>query len=126
MKIDAVGVTTSNLRQSVNFYSLLGFVFPEFKDDEGHLEPLTSDSSARLMIDTKKMVEDILGEKPKPANHSCFAIRFDTPGELDTCAGRLKEAGFKIVKEPWNAFWGQRYAIIEDPDGYKIDLYARI
>ena len=34
------------------------------------------------------------------------------------------DAGFAVVKEPWDAFWGQRYAIVSDPDGYTIDLFA--
>jgi uncharacterized glyoxalase superfamily protein PhnB len=28
------------------------------------------------------------------------------------------------VKEPWDAFWGQRYAAVGDPDGNLIDLFA--
>jgi uncharacterized glyoxalase superfamily protein PhnB len=27
-------------------------------------------------------------------------------------------------KEPWDAFWGQRYASVKDPDGNQIDLFA--
>jgi uncharacterized glyoxalase superfamily protein PhnB len=34
------------------------------------------------------------------------------------------QAGFKGKKEPWDAFWGQRYACALDPDGYQIDLFA--
>lgn len=32
--------------------------------------------------------------------------------------------GFNGKKEPWDAFWGQRYAQIEDPDGHTVDLFA--
>ena len=27
-------------------------------------------------------------------------------------------------KAPWDAFWGQRYAMIRDPDGNEVDLFA--
>jgi len=27
-------------------------------------------------------------------------------------------------EEPWDAFWGQRYAIVRDPDGNGVDLFA--
>ncbi len=30
------------------------------------------------------------------------------------------------VKEPWDAFWGQRYAVIADPDGNTVDLFAAL
>ena len=36
----------------------------------------------------------------------------------------IRDAGFTVVKEPWDAFWGQRYAIVADPDGYMVDLFA--
>ena len=124
MKIDAVGVTSSNLQKTVNFYKLLGFEFAEFKTDEDHLEPVISPGSARLMIDTKAMIRGILGEEPKPGNHSTFAIAYDSPAEVDTVAAGVKQAGYNIVTEPWDAFWGQRYAIVQDPDGYKVDLFA--
>jgi len=124
MKLNAVGITTSNMRKTVEFYSLLGFKFPDFKEDEAHLEPVTSEGSARLMIDTKDVVKDIIGENPKPSNHSPFALQYDDPKEIDEVIKQIRKADFKIVKEPWDAFWGQRYAVVEDPDGYRVDLYA--
>ena len=124
MKIDAVGVTSSNLSRAVEFYRLLGFEFPEFKEDEDHLEAKEIVGSARLMIDTKKSFAEILGKEPKPGNHGAFAIRYDSPRELNAAAKKVKDGGFKLVKEPWDAFWGQRYAVVEDPDGYQIDLFS--
>jgi len=76
------------------------------------------------MIDKKWIIKGIIGDYPKPANHSVFAIRFNSPKEADHAVKKIKEQGFLVVKEPWDAFWKQRYAIVEDPDGYKIDLYA--
>lgn len=126
MKIDAVSVSSSNLKKTVQFYTLLGFTFHNFKDDEDHLEPTTLDGSAKLMIDSEKMVRNIIGENPKPGNHSSFAIQYDSPSELNEVVEKLKEQNFIVVKEPWDAFWGQRYAIVQDPDGYKVDLYAAL
>ena len=124
MKLDAVGVTSSNLKRTVDFYTLLGFQFSDYKADDQHLEPITPDGSARLMIDAKNIVKDIIGENPIPGNHSSFAIRYNSADEINEVVEKVISAGFKVVKKPWDAFWGQRYAIIEDPDGYKVDLYA--
>ncbi len=126
MKLNAVGVTSSDMRKTVSFYSLLGFTFSEFKDDEQHLEPFTPDKSARLMIDAKSAVKEIIGQDPQPGNHSSFAIEYDSPEEVDRVVEAVFNAKGKVVREPWDAFWGQRYAIVEDPDGYKIDLYAAL
>ena len=35
-------------------------------------------------------------------------------------------AGFHGEKEPWDAFWGQRYAQVRDPDGVPVDLFAAL
>jgi uncharacterized glyoxalase superfamily protein PhnB len=37
---------------------------------------------------------------------------------------KVVAAGFKAKKEPWDAFWGQRYASVVDPDGNSVDLFA--
>lgn len=124
MKIDAVGVASSNLKRTVDFYTQLGFQFPGYKGGEQHLEPITPNGSARLMIDTKNVVKDIIGEDPKPGNHSSFAIQYNSAEEVNKIITDVMSGGFKVIKEPWNAFWGQRYAVVEDPDGYRVDLYA--
>ena len=33
-------------------------------------------------------------------------------------------AGFTGKTEPFDAFWGQRYATVVDPDGNPVDLFA--
>jgi uncharacterized glyoxalase superfamily protein PhnB len=36
----------------------------------------------------------------------------------------LVAAGAESRNEPWDAYWGQRYAQVKDPDGNVIDLFA--
>ncbi len=126
MKLDAISVTSTNLEHSVKFYSLLGFVFPAFGKDEKHLEPNTKPGDVRLMIDTADLIESIIGSKPTPPNHSSFAILCESPAQVNEVTKAIEDAGFIVFKEPWDAFWGQRYAIVKDPDGYMIDLFARL
>ncbi|HWF79810.1 MAG TPA: VOC family protein [Streptosporangiaceae bacterium] len=35
-------------------------------------------------------------------------------------------AGYEGHLEPWDARWGQRYAIVKDPDGNAVDLFAAL
>ena len=39
---------------------------------------------------------------------------------------RLVDLGYRAQHEPWDAFWGQRYATVLDPDGNHVDLYAAL
>jgi len=43
---------------------------------------------------------------------------------VDELYARVRAAGFDTEKEPWDAFWGQRYAQVRDPDGVPVDLFA--
>lgn len=126
MKISAVGVSSSDIKKTVEFYSILGFDFSEADLSQDHVEPVTPEGSARLMIDSNQMIKDIFGQEPVQGNHSTFAIEYSSVGELNSVADKLTKAGFVFKKEPWDAFWGQRYAIIADPDGCLVDLYARL
>ena len=39
---------------------------------------------------------------------------------------RAVEAGHTSRSDPFDAFWGQRYATVLDPDGNPVDLYAAL
>lgn len=126
MKLNAVGVTTSDFKKTITFYTILGFKFNKHNEGDDHLDSIPEEGSIRLMIDTKSLVEEIIGEEPMHGNHSAFALEYDSPEEINEIVQKLKSEGFTVVKEPWDAFWGQRYAIVADPDGYKVDLYAAL
>lgn len=126
MKLDAVGVTSSDIRKSVEFYKILGFEFDEFDDGEQHVESVVKEGSIRLMIDHKELMESLLGEEPKPGNHASFAIAYESANEVNEIVRNLIDSGFKVKKEPFDAFWGQRYAMVVDPEGYTVDLYAKL
>jgi uncharacterized glyoxalase superfamily protein PhnB len=126
MRLDAITVTSRDMVKSAKFYALLGFEFPKFEADTKHLEPTTKNGDVRLMIDDADLMKSMTGVDPKPPTYSPFAIKCDTPAEVDQCVARVKAAGFVVVKEPWDAFWGQRYAILADPDGCTVDLFAWI
>jgi uncharacterized glyoxalase superfamily protein PhnB len=53
-----------------------------------------------------------------------LAYLCDSPAEVDSVHARLVGAGYRSHKEPWDAFWGQRYAQVLDPDGNIVDLFA--
>jgi uncharacterized glyoxalase superfamily protein PhnB len=55
-----------------------------------------------------------------------FAICADSPVEVDALVAQLWGLGHTIHKAPWDAFWGQRYAQICDPDGTIIDVFAAL
>jgi uncharacterized glyoxalase superfamily protein PhnB len=124
--LDAVAVSAVNIDRAIEFYTLLGFDFEGgFKMDD-HVEPVRRVGEPRLMIDSAALMEKLTGEAPRAPNHSIFAMLCETPAEVDAYTAKIETAGFEIKTQPWDAFWGQRYATVSDADGYRIDLFAEL
>ena len=121
MKIAAVAVSATDLSRAVAFYDALGFRFPPLEAGTEHIE---AEGPPRLMIDTAGMLEGLYGEPPRPGNTAGFALLCDSPAEVDDLAGRAAGAGGSVVHQPSDAPWGQRYATVADPDGYRVDLFC--
>jgi predicted enzyme related to lactoylglutathione lyase len=121
MQIAAVAVSATDLSRTVAFYELLGFRFPPVEADTKHIE---ADGDVRLMIDEAAFLTGLHGEEPRPGNTAGFALLFDAPSDVDAAASRVAEAGHRVVTAPYDAPWGQRYATVADPDGYRTDLFC--
>ena len=122
MQIAAVAVSATDLARAVAFYELLGFVFPPLGSETQHIE---AEGAVRLMIDDAVFLTELHGERPAPGQHGGLrtAVRLDS-AEVDTVAARVAGAGHAVVTPPYDAPWGQRYATVADPDGYRVDLFA--
>jgi predicted enzyme related to lactoylglutathione lyase len=121
MRIAAVAVSATDLSRAVAFYELLGFRFPDLDAETKHIE---ADGDVRLMIDDAAFLAELHGEPPRPGNTAGFAVLFDAPDGVDAAAARVADAGHTVITPPYNAPWGQRYAPVADPDGYRTDLFA--
>ncbi len=55
-----------------------------------------------------------------------LAFLCDSPEEVDALHSKVVAAGYQSFKEPWSAFWGQRYAIVKDIDGNLLSLFATL
>jgi catechol 2,3-dioxygenase-like lactoylglutathione lyase family enzyme len=124
-QLNAIGIVVSDMARSVAFYRLLGVDLPE-TPDEGHLEAVLP-GGLRLMLDSEETVRSFRPDWERAAgNQLALAFECSGPAEVDATYARATEAGFHGEKEPWDAFWGQRYAQLADPDGVPVDLYASL
>jgi catechol 2,3-dioxygenase-like lactoylglutathione lyase family enzyme len=118
----AIGIVSSDMPETVRFYRTLGLDVPDATDD--HLE-LRLPNGLRLMWDTVEVIRSFDPEWVEPVGHGMsLAFECASPAEVDEVHARVVGAGFRSKKDPWDAFWGQRYAEVLDPDGNVIDLFA--
>ena len=124
-ELNAIGIAVADLGRSMQFYRLLGLDFPE-ETAEGHVEA-TMASGARLMLDTEDVIRSFLPDWTRAnGNQVSLAFECESPADVDELYARVVAAGFEGEKEPWDAFWGQRYALLGDPDGVRVNLYAAL
>jgi len=121
-ELEAFGITTVDLAASLRFYGLLGVDVPDAGEE--HVEADVP-GRLRLMWDTEDLIRQIEPDLPTPVRQRVvLAFRCGDPAEVDTTYGRIVDAGFESKREPWDAFWGQRFAYLRDPDGKTVALFA--
>jgi catechol 2,3-dioxygenase-like lactoylglutathione lyase family enzyme len=119
-----VGIVVADMAASLAFYRALGLDVPADAEIEPHVEipfgPL------RLALDTEATIRSFDPDFTPPSGAGRVGLAFacDTPADVDAAFEHLTGAGYRAHHAPWDAFWGQRYATVLDPDGVGVDLFA--
>jgi catechol 2,3-dioxygenase-like lactoylglutathione lyase family enzyme len=121
---DAIGLAVADMATALAFYRRLGLDIPAEADSEPHAE--VELAGVRLMWDTYDIIRsfDPGWEPPAGEARGSLAFRCADPAEVDATYATMVEAGHDGHLAPWDAPWGQRYAVLRDPDGNGVDLYA--
>lgn len=124
LHVDMIGFVSENIQRSVEFYRLLGLPIADVPDGEDHHE-YQQPNGLRLAWDTLSLMKQLDPEYDHSSGQRVgVAFLCDSPAHVDELHAKAIAAGAGSKMDPWDAFWGQRYAVIVDPDGYKIDLFA--
>jgi catechol 2,3-dioxygenase-like lactoylglutathione lyase family enzyme len=120
---DMIGIVVSDIAISLAFYRLLGLDVPSPNKGEDYVE--VKANGYRISWNSVEMVKK-LNPDWVPPNGQRMELAFlcDSPSEVDATYAKLEEAGHKGHKAPWDAFWGQRYAVAVDPDGNHVSIFA--
>ena len=122
-ELNAIGIVASDMATTIRFYRLLGLDVPE-TPEEGHVEA-PQPNGTRLMFDSEAVVKSFQSDwSRETGNQVSLAFECESPADVDEVYARVTGGGFEGEKEPWDAFWGQRYALLRDPDGVEVNLYA--
>jgi catechol 2,3-dioxygenase-like lactoylglutathione lyase family enzyme len=126
-RLDLIGIVVDDMARALAFYRKLGLEIPTEADSEPHVE-VTLDGGMRLGWDTVETIRSFDPEWTPPRGGHRIGLAFlcDSPAEVDELYNALTTDGYRSHKAPWDAFWGQRYAIVLDPDGNAVDLFAAL
>ena len=125
--LNAFGIVVDDMATSLAFYRAIGLEIPAAADGEPHVEVALGDG-VRLMFDTTDTIRSFDPDW-QPTAGGRISLAFACADAADAAAvdavhDRLVALGHRSHKAPWDAFWGQRYAMVRDPDGNGVDLYA--
>ena len=123
-KPDLMGIIVRDMATSLRFYRRLGMEIPAEADQEGHVE-VTLPGGFRIAWDTIEVIHSFSPQwQPPDTPQPALAFLCDSPAEVDMLYAELLAEGYHGHMAPWDAFWGQRYAVVLDPDNHLIDLFA--
>jgi catechol 2,3-dioxygenase-like lactoylglutathione lyase family enzyme len=123
--LDALGLVVADMGRSLAFYRRLGVDVPADADGQPHVEA-SLPGGLRLLWDTVETVRSFDPDWQPPAGGNRMGLAFAcaSPADVDATYDQLVALGYEGHKAPWDAMWGQRYAMVLDPDGNSVDLFA--
>ena len=126
-RLDLIGVVVKDMARSLAFYRHLGLDIPSAADGEDHVE-LALPGGLRLAWDTEETIRSFDPDWTPPTGGDRMGLAFllETPAAVDRTYDELVALGYEGYKLPWDAEWGQRYAIVLDPDEIGVSLFAPI
>jgi len=124
-RLDVIGLVVADMAASLAFYRRLGLDIPAEADGAPHVE-IALPGGLRLAWDTEDTIRSFAPDwtAPTGGHRTSLAFRLPDPAAVDAAYAELTAAGYHGGHAPWDAFWGQRYAVVHDPDGLTVDLFA--
>lgn len=125
-KLDQINIVAADLAASAAFYRRLGVVYGEADADAFHIGGAAGDDFA-LDLDAPwfaKVWNTAWAGEANLAGRVVVGFSVESREAVDAVFAELTGAGAKGLAPPWDAFWGCRYAIVEDPDGVAVGLMS--
>ncbi|MQA01695.1 MAG: glyoxalase [Streptosporangiales bacterium] len=127
LRFHFIGLAVADIAASLAFYRQLGVDIPADADQQPHVEAELPGGTL-LAWDTVDTIRSFDPNWTPPAGGARVALAFAcaSPAEVDAWYAKLVAAGHPSYLAPFDAFWGQRYAVVNDPDGNHVDLFAAL
>jgi catechol 2,3-dioxygenase-like lactoylglutathione lyase family enzyme len=130
--LNQLNIVSSNPEASIAFYRRLGLDFPDqrvWRTTTGVHHVSAEDAGIDFDLDSTAFAQHWnsgwRGRKDL-AGRVVVGLSVASRAEVDRLYGEMTAAGYRGLQAPWDAFWGARYAIVEDPDGVAVGLMSPI
>lgn len=120
-----VNLVVRDMEATVAFYRRLGLTIPDT-----HAEFQAHHRNARMPggidIDFDSVTFARHWDKGWAGGMGVLGFKVESRERVDEIYADLTGAGYRAQQEPYDAFWGARYAVVEDPDGNAVGIMSPI
>jgi len=124
--LSSVNLFVKDMPAALAFYRRLGLAIPEGFEGRPHVAIALS-NGLTLELDTVELTRsyDIGWQEPAGGSRTVFQFLLPSRQAVDDLFADLTGAGYNGHLPPFDAFWGARYAVVDDPDGNFLGLTSR-
>jgi catechol 2,3-dioxygenase-like lactoylglutathione lyase family enzyme len=129
IRLDQINLIVGDVQASRAFYRRLGLDFGDADDDpvwsNHHVSTLRGGAGAAIDVDLDSQSFAGRWNHGWPGGPGAvLGFKVDTRAEVDDLVAALKADGVPVQQEPYDAFWGARYAVVSDPDGNGVGIMS--
>jgi len=125
-----LNLVAADVPATVAFYRRLGLTVQDCPPEwlAHHVTLETASGEAALEIDSAAFAKVWNRGFEGPLGDGVAVLGFEvaTREEVDRLSDELSRAGYVLLQPPYDAFWGARYAVLEDPSGHPVGLMSPV
>jgi catechol 2,3-dioxygenase-like lactoylglutathione lyase family enzyme len=129
IRLDQVNLVVRDVPASRAFYSRFGLDFGDESDpvwDAHHVSANQGDATP-LDVDLDSVsFAAKWNQGASGRSGTVLGFKVDTREAVDALVASLAAEGVPIQQEPYDAFWGARYAVVSDPDGNAVGIMSPV
>jgi uncharacterized glyoxalase superfamily protein PhnB len=133
--LSGLNLVARDMDATLAFYRQLGVEIPSeniWRTESGiHHVTASTPKGADLEFDSDELATGYNAgfraeSTPTAAARTIISFSLSTREGVDERYRDLVAAGFAGLQAPYDAFWGARYAVVEDPDGRHVGLVSPV
>src|SRR5262249_25490885 len=120
---DQLNLVVSDMQATVTFYRRLGLDIPDTDADfQAHHRTARSRGGVDLEFDSAQFARH--WDAGWRGGQAVIGFRVFSRERVDELYSQLTELGYVGQQPPYDAFWGARFAVVEDPDGNPVGIMS--
>jgi len=129
-RFQQINLIVRDMRESLDFYRRIGIDFPQdavWRTATGaHHAGAKTGGDVDLELDSRRMAQAYNAGFAAERGRVMIGIELESRAAVDALWHELVSESVQGLQPPYDAFWGARLAIVEDPDGNPVSLSSPV